>query len=133
MIQTNTRRVLPQLLHSVSKLTHSPILAPPGLHVVATHPRLVHVALRGGWQLSLLRRGYRSRWSAWLCVFSLRLDALSLLLHPPVHEIVVVGVLSLYPVVVHCIRVIWGIAHGGKENCLSLCIVLGSWILLAAR
>ena len=54
--------LFPQLLHSVSKLTHSPILAPPSLHVVATHPRLVHVTLRGGWQLSLLHRGYRSRW-----------------------------------------------------------------------
>ena len=127
MIETNTQRVLPQLLHSVSELTHFPILALPSLHVVATHPRLVHVALRGGWQLSLLHRGYRSRWRAWLCVFSLRLDVLYLLLHLPVHEIVVIGVLPRDPVVVQRIRVIRGIAHGGKEYCLSL------WMLLTAR
>ena len=127
MIQTNTRRVLPQLLHSVSKLTHSPILAPPRLHVVAAHPRLVHVALRGRWQLSLLHRGYRSRWSAWHCVFSLWLDVLSLLLHLPVHEVVVIGVLPRDPVVVHGTRVIRRIAHGGKEYCLSLWILLAAW------
>ena len=125
MIETNTQRVLPQLLHSVSELTHFPILALPSLHVVATHPRLVHVALRGGWQLSLLHRGYRSRWRAWLCVFSLRLDDLSLLLHLPVHEVVVIGILPRDPVVVQRIRVIRGIAHGGKEYCLSLGSVLG--------
>ena len=52
----NTQRVLPQLLHSVSKLTNSPILTSPSLHVVATHPRLVHVALRNRRQLLPFRR-----------------------------------------------------------------------------
>ena len=35
----------------MSKLTNSPILTSPSLHVVATHPRLVHVALRNRRQL----------------------------------------------------------------------------------
>ena len=41
---------------SMSKLAHSPILALPRLHVVATHPRLVQVALRRRWQLPPFRR-----------------------------------------------------------------------------